>query len=1109
ATGEPHVRFYAGAPLTDRDGYTLGTLCVIDHQERHLTEEQHEALWALSRQVVAQLHLRKEISEKKRLDEEYEALLQNLGDGVFELDSEGKCLYANKTLLEMLETTMEKLAKASIWDIIHQDDVVAMKAYYGEQFRKKSPECYYEYRLVSEKGKVIWIGQKTTMQYEGSKMVRLRTIARDISKVKELEQDLKEQESLYKLVSENSSDLIALHEADGHYKYVSPAVKDLLGYEPDELLGTDPYLLIHEDDIQRLREGPHQTTIQGNSVSQIEFRIKKKDGEFLWVEAYTKPILNAQGEVISFQSSSRDISERKRDRKNLSRLIENTTDSVWAVDKNLKFLFFNSAYKLSHKNRVGFDPEIGKEIRLDLFPKGHAQDKRSMLHKALDGDRVISESKLTIEGDLTVLESTASPIRDDFGKVIGVSVFSRDSTEKYRRVQQVTKYKEGLQLLNELAAKNYNTKQLLEVALKVIGKHLGLATGIVSKIVDDNYEVVHSATGDNVDSLDGQVFDLKDTFCELTFKNDNVLLIDRASDSSYAGHPCHQIMHVESYIGAVIKVGNEKYGTVNFSDQTRRPVSFSSYEGEFMQLFANWIGSAIENGIAYDSLKEAKEKAEAASDAKASFLSMMSHEIRTPLNGIIGVTHLLSNGSPLPEQADHLKILKYSGDNLLAIVNDILDFNKIEEGKITLDEAEFDLLEICEGITANYKIQAAEKGVAVQLSYDSSLGSGFIGDSVRITQVFHNLVNNAVKFTKEGVIDLVVSRTGEHDDYDEILVEVKDTGIGISQEHQEGIFEVFTQADRSTTRKFGGSGLGLSITKKLLELMNSEIQLKSTQDNGSVFYFTLVLKRVENAQPKNDGVSDEYTPLEAKILLVEDNIFNRAIARDFLHSWQCQVDEAENGQEALDKLEQNRYDLILLDLQMPVLDGYQTIKKIRASEDEYLQSIPVVALTASAMSDVRDKVFKLGMSGFVTKPFHPREFYQRLREHLRGSAAAIHSSGADIIIKNIEKLLGQDSTKTEKFIKIFIESLEADINSLGIAVDKLDKHQIRELAHKNKSSLRYVGMDHLADVAVELEQMVLRDIPEHMIIAKSIQFQQGMEKIFEELMETNKQEDEQ
>ncbi|BAU54881.1 Autoinducer 2 sensor kinase/phosphatase LuxQ [Mucilaginibacter gotjawali] len=375
----------------------------------------------------------------------------------------------------------------------------------------------------------------------------------------------------------------------------------------------------------------------------------------------------------------------------------------------------------------------------------------------------------------------------------------------------------------------------------------------------------------------------------------------------------------------------------------------------------------------------AKEEAEKASMAKSEFLSIISHEIRTPLNAVLGMGHLLLKSNPRPDQVDNLTALKTSADNLLMLINDILDFNKIEAGKLDLEETSFSIKKLVKDIITANTNSANERENKIVLDVDEKLPEHFVGDTLRMGQVLNNLVSNAVKFTHRGVISvrLILKELKQESAMVEFCIE--DTGVGISKKNHEAIFLPFMQASTSITRQYGGTGLGLAITKRILLLLGSDIKVKSEIGKGSVFSFTLELKTVEagdNNAPEDDSVDFD---LDNKcILLVEDTLFNVLYATQLLESWKAKVNVAENGAVAVEMLKNNKCDLVLMDLQMPVMDGYTATTKIR----EFDKETPIIALTASATSDVRKKVMQAGMQDYVTKPFNPNDFFIKLKKYL-------------------------------------------------------------------------------------------------------------------------------
>ncbi|MEL6534887.1 MAG: response regulator [Bacteroidota bacterium] len=382
-------------------------------------------------------------------------------------------------------------------------------------------------------------------------------------------------------------------------------------------------------------------------------------------------------------------------------------------------------------------------------------------------------------------------------------------------------------------------------------------------------------------------------------------------------------------------------------------------------------------------LVEERKRAEGAAKAKEDFLSMMSHEIRTPMNAVIGMTHLLIEDSPKPEQEENLRILQLSAENLLSLVNDILDFNKIEAGKVILEEVEFDLEELLLNLKSSFQNQAQQKRLSLRTFLDPGIPRKLIGDPVRISQVLYNLVSNALKFTTKGNVTVSVKSMDEDEESVTLKYSVADSGIGIAPDKLEAIFESFVQENTGTTRKFGGSGLGLSIVKRLLELMDSKIAVKSQQDRGSDFSFVLNLPistlSYGPSQPKPVDSDEDLEGL--RVLVVEDNAVNQMVIRKFLRKWNANMDTAHNGVEALKKVEIGEFDLILMDLQMPEMDGFTATKKIRGLRHGNLHEIPIIALTASVQLDSKHRVFEVGMDDFVTKPFNPEELFGKIKRH--------------------------------------------------------------------------------------------------------------------------------
>ncbi|MFT4697831.1 MAG: PAS domain S-box-containing protein [Flavobacteriaceae bacterium] len=393
-----------------------------------------------------------------------------------------------------------------------------------------------------------------------------------------------------------------------------------------------------------------------------------------------------------------------------------------------------------------------------------------------------------------------------------------------------------------------------------------------------------------------------------------------------------------------------------------------------------YIGSIVD----ITNLKETEIKLKKASESKDAFLSTMSHEIRTPLNAVTGLTNILLMEDYLPKQEESLRALKYSGEHLLGLINDILDFNKIESGNIKIIEKDFSLNYFLENIKSHFLIRTREKGLVFKIIKNDDVPDNIIGDKLKLAQIIKNLLSNSLKFTEKGNISLNVKSLGVNKNKVTLEFVVSDTGIGISKSSQDSIFESFIQANSETSIKYGGSGLGLSISRKLLNLQNSDLKVKSEPGKGADFSFIIKYKmsnRLSIYEPEMIKLHPSYEPLNINVLVAEDNKMNVLILKLFFEKWNVRFKVAVNGKEVLTIIDQTDtiFDIILMDLQMPELDGYETTKIIRSLPDQKIANIPIVALTAYAQTDTKEKTERFKMNGFMSKPFNPMELYSLLK----------------------------------------------------------------------------------------------------------------------------------
>ena len=481
-------------------------------------------------------------------------------------------------------------------------------------------------------------------------------------------------------------------------------------------------------------------------------------------------------------------------------------------------------------------------------------------------------------------------------------------------------------------------------------------------------------------------------------------------------------------------------------------------------------------------INSVKKRAEEASQAKAEFLSTMSHEIRTPLNAVIGITHLLLRQSPRKDQIEYLNTLKFSSENLMMLVNDILDYNKIVEGKLQLETFRFDMSALVMGIKHSFILKAAQKNIDFSVLLDSAIPPLLVSDKTRIAQILNNLVGNAIKFTEKGEVGLKV--TLNEDLSDEVVIDflVYDTGIGIPENMHNIIFDRFTQASADTSRKYGGTGLGLAITKKLLELLGSNINIRSTPGKGSQFYFSIRLKKADKTsytQPVT-GIIEGNIKRNLnglKVLVVEDNQVNQLVTTEFLKRWNAQFMAASSGKMALELVKENDFDLILMDLQMPEMDGYQTCRAMKQIKGK-VKNTPVIALTADVMQEVRGEINQAGMSDIITKPIDPDQLFTKLSCYTGNQGNItnhqIHSTNSRTII-SIYKL-DEIAEGNKQFLKAIIASYIEELAMFHAAYPDIIRNKnlknYKAAKHKISPSLKLFGAEYLEKLIVTGESLV-------------------------------------
>jgi len=491
-------------------------------------------------------------------------------------------------------------------------------------------------------------------------------------------------------------------------------------------------------------------------------------------------------------------------------------------------------------------------------------------------------------------------------------------------------------------------------------------------------------------------------------------------------------------------------------------------------------------------LKNNLNNAQEAQKVKEQFLANMSHEIRTPIHGIMSLTNLLLKTKIDPDQQTYLNAIKKSADNLLVIINDILDLSKIEAQKMTFESTIFSATEMVETTYELFRAKANERGIIITKDIDDCIPAYVKGDPTRLSQIINNLVNNAIKFTHKGGVLIGIKLVDTNERCSMISFSVKDSGIGIPQNKLSTIFDMFTQAGDDITRKYGGTGLGLSIAKKLVDLQGGIIKVDSIMDEGTTFTFSLPFDHPDpielEAHHSKSEEPESRIDSELRILIVEDNDINRLVINKIMKDWGVKLDNAVNGVDAIEKIKANTYDIILLDIEMPEMNGYQCIREIRTALPEPKSSVSVMAMTAHANKKERDKCIGLGMDDYISKPFDPLDLKQKIVA-LSKKQIINHDSEESAPVEIIEtaevpkqkltnlaylrELSENNESFFRDFINLFLTNTPETLTDLQNHLNCKNWEGVRQAAHKMKPSLNYLGLKEGQKLASAIEEYAL------------------------------------
>jgi PAS domain S-box-containing protein len=934
------VGFYAGAVIRTADGRRDGAVCVIDREPRELGDpEQIESLKLLARLAGEELDRQRVFRAQTKRAHMLNLAETMAGLGHWFIDYEtGERFWSD----EVYRIHGYEPGAISPEQAIRHYDPADWATIQGRINDARATGEGYDVRLRLQRADGQWRITRAQARCEvgpSGNVIGIVGVFQDITEEVESRERIERSEGLFRMMSDTATDVIARYRPDGEFLYLSPAVERVLGYPPEELIGKSCADIIHPEDVEKtyarfaafLKDG-------GGPGAHIDYRAVHRDGSIVWMEASPRAVQDAEGRILELHDHVRDVSARKRAERELEELVGTLqlAESVaglghWRLDLASGAVTWSpEVYRIHGVDQNSFDPSYD-----DAVSFYHSEDRdqvRAWVADAIATGRS-SEFKLRLiraDGEQRVVQSQCLPQLDADGRTTVLFGVFQDITDAEHARQTLAESEARFRLLAEYAD-DVITINNLAGEFQYVSPAAATVMGYAPE------EVIGRSFSDFLHPDD--VERVRETFV------------------AYAAAPNNGRCRL-TYRGRR-KDGSEVW-------LEARPQVVRDADGRAVG-FQDVIRDVSETKRLEEALVEARDNAEAGARAKSDFLANMSHELRTPLTAVVGFSSLLKASANLPEQerryADRIAT---ASETLLGVINDILDYSKLEAEAVDLDPQPFSALAMSEAAISIVEQQCQEKGLTLKLIASPEATELLMGDEQRLRQVLLNFLSNAVKFTASGEIRVRVNLDVEGDAR-RLRVGVQDSGIGIPQERIASLFERFTQADASTTRNFGGTGLGLAISQRLIELMGGRIGAESRVGQGSTFWFELPLPTAEqpcqNAErPRGGGV-----PLAGRVLMVDDAPANRELVTTILGNLGVTVDTACDGAEGVAKAQAVGYDLILMDVHMPVLDGLAATRALRALGGPVGRT-PIVALTANVQPDQVRRCLDAGMDGHLAKP---------------------------------------------------------------------------------------------------------------------------------------------
>lgn len=986
-------------------------------------------------------------------EEKFRTILENSFEHIIITDKNGVVKFASNRIGMLLGYCSHELIGDNFFKFVHpQDRPSVIEAFLRAQ-EKNRGVFTREFRIQAFDGSFYFVESDGQNFLDEKAVDGFVIVFHDITARKRAEASLIESEDRFSMAFVASNDGLWDWNIPENKVYLSPSYFRMLGYEPDEIAVSVQSWekMVHPDFWEKVR-ALIKDNIENKSESfAAEFKIITKSGEYIWVLNKGKVVArDASGGATRMVGVQIDITSRKKaeaelgklqkgleeivvsrtaelatlntllldEQKRQRALLDGIPDIAWMKDADSRFIAVNQPFGMA----CGLDPKdvVGK-TDLDIWPEEVAVKYRKDDFDVIESKKMKRvEEPLVIRGGRQVwIETIKVPITNYSGDVIGTVGIARDITERRRAEEILKNSREKLETevrerTNELTRANEFLKS--EIVEREKAESALQRSNARLKAVFNN-----AAVGISILAPDGRYILFNSRWAEMLGYTPEELYDANYNEYVHPDDLENSIRHFSALISNVIsgyrmeKRYVRKDGSVFTGDLSVTPIVGKEGRPDSIIAIVSDITSRKE---IEEEIKKARDSAERANRAKSDFLANISHEIRTPMNAIVGMTELIGSTDLENEQKEYVSVIRQSSESLMVLINDILDVSKIESGKFELEQVDFDLRELLDSVHGIFLFQTKQKKLGFTVDISPEIPKLLSGDPVRLRQVVVNFVGNAVKFTRKGSIAVSVGVSeiyaGKREDHDtlELQFSVRDTGIGIPLDVQGRIFEGFIQSDSSTTRKYGGTGLGLTINRMLVKRMGGRIWLESSPGKGSVFHFTARLKRSlskpsDSAGPGPEPFHRYSLDRTLSILLVEDNAVNRRITVKMIERENHKVEIAGNGAEALKLLKKRKFDLVLMDIQMPVMDGYEATRRIRAGGAAGIDpDIKIFAMTAHTMKGDREKCIAAGMDDYIPKPFKSSDLFRVITKHLgraqmtpdnqmSGSAPAKHAKAND------------------------------------------------------------------------------------------------------------------